>query len=628
MRTILRVITLILIACTTTTVYTNLETTSLIKAQLNSSAETDSLTFKVKIPSGFKIQQTPFNLNDFRYFRVWVRGRGITDRIFNSGGFVGVGANFEATLSIAKVPKGKNRVVTAQAYDLNQQPIPGTVIKAVYSSIPGSSSIIVYLHKRFFPLGNIFETLLDQNQSCTDSLNATTLQAILDQLIYNLNPIGGNVYNIHPELINSLNVVNYLTTNQCQLNEPDILTQATPTGPVVTSFNPGSEQVGNLVTVTGQNFNGIQNVVLNGLNTVFNVLNDSTLTFTVPVGATTGNLVVTNSIGNGSKQFPVLLENNGNLKTYLLAINLPLSNTDAFIEPSAADMTSWRQVINLARQGQANPAKLNEATALADTLNYDGVKFTHTDATRYFILQERPGAGFKALGTYVFDLQHQREIVWAIPHPIFDNALDAGIDEFIALHPRVMMFAGSHRCTVCGTITPFSGVTSVCNSVGTCNLGPGTKPFRIGDVAHYNNNFYHQAHEELIDIDNNVVVFSVHGASDGTLGNDLLPPNNQLDAIISEGVNNPPLGGALVRQIEAQIELAAPGTNVGIYSENALVLGGTTNLQGRYHNSRDIFNTCVPPACTSNGLFIHLEQDITLRTNPNTIITALTAVFP
>ncbi|MDO7849881.1 T9SS type A sorting domain-containing protein, partial [Hymenobacter sp. M29] len=71
-----------------------------------------------------------------------------------------------------------------------------------------------------------------------------------------------------------------------------------PPAPVITSLSPVSGQVGTTVTLTGTDFTGATAVTLNGQNvTNINVVNATTITFTVPTNAATGNVVVTTAGG-------------------------------------------------------------------------------------------------------------------------------------------------------------------------------------------------------------------------------------------------------------------------------------------------------------------------------------------
>ncbi|GAB3743321.1 hypothetical protein GCM10027594_22530 [Hymenobacter agri] len=83
------------------------------------------------------------------------------------------------------------------------------------------------------------------------------------------------------------------------------LTCATaPAAPAISSLSPTSGPVGTTVTVTGSNFTGATAATVNGMAvTNFTVVNGTTITFTVPTGASTGNVVVTTATGipsNGS----------------------------------------------------------------------------------------------------------------------------------------------------------------------------------------------------------------------------------------------------------------------------------------------------------------------------------------
>ena len=68
--------------------------------------------------------------------------------------------------------------------------------------------------------------------------------------------------------------------------------------PVITFFAPSSGVVGAQVTVHGLHFTGTQTVRFNGASTGFTVVADTMLTSTVPVGASTGPISVSNPAGS------------------------------------------------------------------------------------------------------------------------------------------------------------------------------------------------------------------------------------------------------------------------------------------------------------------------------------------
>ncbi len=70
--------------------------------------------------------------------------------------------------------------------------------------------------------------------------------------------------------------------------------------PTITSFTPTSGAAGTLVTITGTNFEFISNVRFNGTIASYTVVNNTTITATVPGGATTGPIAIQNGSGIGT----------------------------------------------------------------------------------------------------------------------------------------------------------------------------------------------------------------------------------------------------------------------------------------------------------------------------------------
>ena len=72
--------------------------------------------------------------------------------------------------------------------------------------------------------------------------------------------------------------------------------------PKVTSFTPTSTCAGTypLVTITGTNFTGATSVKFNGVTAAFTIVNSTTITATLPVGATSGVITVSNAQATGT----------------------------------------------------------------------------------------------------------------------------------------------------------------------------------------------------------------------------------------------------------------------------------------------------------------------------------------
>lgn len=80
------------------------------------------------------------------------------------------------------------------------------------------------------------------------------------------------------------------------------------TEPSISGFSPGSGWVGTIISITGQNLAAASSVRINGTNALFQVVNNTTLNATVPVGATSGIITVVTPTGtaNSSSSFVVI----------------------------------------------------------------------------------------------------------------------------------------------------------------------------------------------------------------------------------------------------------------------------------------------------------------------------------
>lgn len=72
--------------------------------------------------------------------------------------------------------------------------------------------------------------------------------------------------------------------------------------PVINSFSPASAAVGDLITVSGVRFTGATSVKLGTTSLTYTVVNDNTITFTVPAGANSGSVSVTTSYGSSTSK--------------------------------------------------------------------------------------------------------------------------------------------------------------------------------------------------------------------------------------------------------------------------------------------------------------------------------------
>ncbi|MBK9542524.1 MAG: IPT/TIG domain-containing protein [Bacteroidetes bacterium] len=105
-------------------------------------------------------------------------------------------------------------------------------------------------------------------------------------------------------LTNGNTITCTMTSNAaCVTGSPAVsntLTMTVNSTPTVTGFSPGNGTVGTSVVITGTNFSAVTQVQFNITNASFTINNSTQITATVPAGATTGTIKVTNACGTGT----------------------------------------------------------------------------------------------------------------------------------------------------------------------------------------------------------------------------------------------------------------------------------------------------------------------------------------
>lgn len=121
-----------------------------------------------------------------------------------------------------------------------------------------------------------------------------------------------------------------LTVNDGQFQKNDETTIAvngtSNNAPFISSFAPASGEAGTEVTITGSNFSDITGLTFNGVppggTTSFTVNSTTEILTTVPTGAATGKIIITNSFGAGISvdDFVITGGSSGPLTFYLYRI--------------------------------------------------------------------------------------------------------------------------------------------------------------------------------------------------------------------------------------------------------------------------------------------------------------------
>ena len=324
----------------------------------------------------------------------------------------------------------------------------------------------------------------------------------------------------------------------------------------------------------------------------------------------------------------------GDIVAYVNAIPIPGAGSQGFVVPTDASIAAWRPVVDALFSG-----KFQTAADLADPLNYDVVQFTDTGRSRtYYILVERTNAQkapLRGLGTYIYNPTACRRLSFQAPHAGGDeNTRAEAATLFADLNATALLVAGTHRCAN-SEASSCDGSTSAC----------GDGVFHTSDVAHYTQNYFEPAHEEILKTIPGLTTVAVHGEGVHTP-----------DAILSNGTcfNYPaPSSATLLSNAYSQIfkqlgvSVTAGTCNNGSASTT---LCAETDVQGRYSNNSASLCNCASPtnsACsTTLGCgrnitfpenFVHLEQDCQLRevsgcavpgVGFQTAVSAFAAVFP
>jgi len=326
----------------------------------------------------------------------------------------------------------------------------------------------------------------------------------------------------------------------------------------------------------------------------------------------------------------------GDIVTYVSNIVIPGSGTNAFVAPSDASIAAWRQVVDALFSG-----KYQTAADLADPLNYSLVRFTDTGRNRtYYILVEQTNAQkspLRGLGTYIYNPTACRNLSFQAPHAGGDqNTREEAATLFADLNATALLVAGTHRCAN-SAISACDGSSNAC----------GDGSFHVSDVAHYTQNYFEPAHEEIVKTVPGIITVAIHGEGVHTP-----------DVVLSNGTcfNYPAPSTATLLSAEYNKLFKDLGASVSSGTCNngsaSTSLCAETDVQGRYANNASTANLCSCAAPTKSACsttlgcgrnivfpekFVHLEQDCQLREVPGcavpgigyqTAVAAFAAVFP
>src|SRR5207302_9826274 len=134
------------------------------------------------------------------------------------------------------------------------------------------------------------------------------------------------------------------------------------------------------------------------------------------------------------------------LKAYIVDLKASIQQnagvgSNAFIAPPADQLDGFRLTMQQLLLGDVASA-INGL----DALNYDLKSLNDDSGKSYLVAQER-SIGFRGLGTYVVDLNHARNVIVEVPHPIFDkNTPHEGSYIFQGFSGPALFISYTHRC--------------------------------------------------------------------------------------------------------------------------------------------------------------------------------------
>ncbi|PKL77511.1 MAG: hypothetical protein CVV27_05270, partial [Candidatus Melainabacteria bacterium HGW-Melainabacteria-1] len=154
---------------------------------------------------GFSTQAA--DVSQLAFLQISVTGPGISSPINSAMLSIGGAVN---DVVMQNIPPGSNRVIKAQFFDANQQPIVNAVAMGVYSSNGSSSAISVDVRRRFLVLGRVIQQLLSTQPNLVAGMDVSALQSQIDRRQYGGDGTPGP-FLVDPALIDSSLIVNNLT---------------------------------------------------------------------------------------------------------------------------------------------------------------------------------------------------------------------------------------------------------------------------------------------------------------------------------------------------------------------------------------------------------------------------------
>jgi phosphoribosylanthranilate isomerase len=270
---------------------------------------------------------------------------------------------------------------------------------------------------------------------------------------------------------------------------------------------------------------------------------------------------------------------------------MPVSGSNGFVAPTAAQQTDWRTAVRQMLQGQCGFALPSGLAGIAEVR-------TFTDSGNgksYCLLMEvldanNNGVVDRGWGTFIVDANAARELSHQAPHPISDSTTETqAIGVFKGTSSRSYLMAGAHR-------------NANGSSGSSCQSGYGP-----ADAAHNVAVMVQATNAELMAFYGTRAWTAIqwHGMAADTC--------STVEAYLTHGRNVAPASTDKIAVLKNNMLKYHPTWKIETPGTGACSLNATDNTQGRLINGVDPSVVCTTAASTYNGRFVHIEQDPNFR---------------
>jgi hypothetical protein len=259
--------------------------------------------------------------------------------------------------------------------------------------------------------------------------------------------------------------------------------------------------------------------------------------------------------------------------TTCLKSHMPANASEGFIVPTTQNLVDFASLSTSVFGGTCN-----------DTIVPAGLSSIYTvwPMDKYCVISEKQM--LNGWGTLIINTIPSKQISIQAPHPKYDtNTLEQAAAIFEEIEAHTLVIAGAHRNS---------------NAIDGCQSG-----YKISDVSHNVDNFFHVVTEEIINNTSDTVI-QFHGMSASSCSG--------VDVYITHGVSTIPVVTDKATKIRNAFRALDGSVTINIPGDAPTCsLNATKNTVGRFIN--DSANACTTSATNYNGRFIHIEQKIALR---------------